>query len=118
MKYYIYALLDPITGEIRYIGGTNNPKRRKRDHKTRLNENTHKVAWIKKLKSLGMCPTFFVIEETSIECWEVREQTYITELKALGFDLTNSTKGGSGNARMETYSTNPTTHERCTHRYL
>ena len=56
---YIYKLIDPITKEIRYVGQTDNLKRRFNDHlssSTNINSvsyNTHKSCWIRKLINNG-----------------------------------------------------------------
>lgn len=48
MRAYIYFLSHPTTGEVRYVGKTNNPRIRLWMHK-RETKNTRKNAWIKSL---------------------------------------------------------------------
>ena len=55
MDVFIYSLSDPRTGEIRYVGKTVNLKRRLYGH-LYDDEKTHKSAWIKSLKRLGLKP--------------------------------------------------------------
>jgi len=51
MNMYIYALCDPITSEVRYIGKTSNPYRRYRQHLSARSLNskkqTYKKCWLK-----------------------------------------------------------------------
>lgn len=54
MKYtFIYALCDPDTEEVRYIGKSNSTRRRYSDHinECRTNRKSHKISWIKSLLS-------------------------------------------------------------------
>ena len=96
MKTYIYTLEHPITNEIRYIGKTNNPKRRLHHHwvvghklKTKLS------SWLKSLKKLKLKPIMTIIDETDSD-WEQLEMYWIAQFKAWGFKLTNHTDGGEG----------------------
>lgn len=94
---YIYKLIDPITNEIRYIGQTDNIKRRYNDHiSSSFNENsdcynTYKARWIRKLKSKDLSPFIEIIEECdNLELSNIREKYYIEKLTNEGYKLTNS----------------------------
>lgn len=52
MIYYIYTLHHPITGEIRYVGKTNNLRLSYNRHNCPQG-NTYKENWIRKLHSLN-----------------------------------------------------------------
>jgi group I intron endonuclease len=94
---YIYTLSDPITGLIRYIGKSNNPKRRYTNHLA-FKSNNHKSCWILSLKAKGLKPILEILDEVPEEEWEFWERHYISLFKSWGFKLTNSTEGGdSGN---------------------
>lgn len=94
---YIYKLIDPKTNEIKYIGQTDNIKRRYNDHiSSSFNENsdsynTYKARWIRKLKSKYLLPIIEIVEECdSLEQSNIRERYYIEKLTIEGYKLTNS----------------------------
>ncbi len=91
----IYVLKDPRTNEVRYIGFTDNPKRRLAAHLTTCNsERNHKANWVRSLVNLALRPTLEIIEETNSPV--EREMFWIKHYRALGARLTNSTDGGEG----------------------
>lgn len=75
---YIYALIDPITEQVRYVGKTNNISDRMKRHLGNLNvdPNKHKVNWIKKLLRQGFKPILVVLEECGDD-WPDREKCWI-----------------------------------------
>jgi len=63
-KIYIYALIDPRTMEVRYIGQTNNPKERMRAHTSPhvyMKTNNRKAIWTEELKAEGLKPIMDVL---------------------------------------------------------
>lgn len=93
---YIYALCDPKTNSIRYIGKSIRPKERYTNH---LNDNskTHKVNWINSLKSKGLKPTMIILQTLAEnEDWQQAERDWIKRAKENGWNLVNSTDGGDG----------------------
>lgn len=89
---YIYALLDPITNEIRYIGKSNNPKKRINNHIYESKKlTTHKANWIKSLIKKNLKPKIKIIEKVLYNEWEKKEKYYILKYK----NLTNFLKGGN-----------------------
>lgn len=97
---YIYFLRDPISNETRYVGQTDNPKRRLRDHiQSSLNENsntynTHKSNWIRKLNNDVLNPIMEIVEICeSLEESNIKENYWIVKLTAEGKNLTNSHSG-------------------------
>lgn len=94
-KVYIYALLEPETKEVRYIGKSVNPKKRFDNH-LNIKRKQHCSCWIQSLKIKGLKPIFSIIEETDKENWIKREQYWIAFYKNLGAKLTNHTIGGEG----------------------
>lgn len=98
-KVKIYGLLDPDTREVRYIGKTSRDlKHRYREHiNDDLKYNSHKVNWIKKLKSLNKLPLIELIEECTELNWSEREKYWITQFN----NLTNSTEGGEDGKHNE-----------------
>lgn len=95
---YIYALVDPTTGLIRYIGKTcKSLSARLGGHKQdSINNKTRKERWIAKLLRLGVHPVIELIEIVPRENWKEFERAWISKLRKLGFDLTNLTDGGDG----------------------
>lgn len=97
MKTYIYILVDPITNQIRYIGKSNNPFQRFKNHKNRCRDkNTHKRNWINKLRLKGVNPEIEVIDTVDIKDWKYWEKFWIQYFKSIGCNLTNNCDGGEG----------------------
>lgn len=93
---FIYALTEPITNEVRYIGKSNNPRRRYSTHTTSHHYQVHKSHWIKKLQSQGMKPTLIILEEVPVSDWQERERYWIRYYREHGANLINETEGGGG----------------------
>lgn len=87
---YIYALLDPISLRIRYIGRTINLERRYMGHINRamIGMRSHKDNWIRFLMHKGLKPRMCVIERTTIEVMVNREKYWLSVYASL--NLTNS----------------------------
>lgn len=98
MKIYIYALIDPETNLIRYIGKTTNLIRRLNSHLTRCKSRKyHSAVWINSLLSKGLKPFLEVLEEVDENTWVEREKYWISFYKHI-VDLTNILDGGEGGA--------------------
>jgi hypothetical protein len=97
MIIYIYALLDPDTNDVRYIGKTNDMSRRLYTH-CRLDpkDNLKKVEWVASLKSNGKKPKMIVIEECTSDNWIEREKFWIAHYRSLSDSLLNISGGGHG----------------------
>lgn len=92
----IYALCEPETGEVRYIGKTVAPIRtRLTQHVSTASkgQRTHLHCWI---RSLASRPTIKVIETVPCEEDSTAEMRVIAECRSKGFRLTNGTDGGDG----------------------
>lgn len=96
---YFYTLSHPTTNEIRYLGKTNNIKKRYNKH---INESiksttSHKKAWTNSLLKQNLKPTIEILDILGKNTnWQFQEQYWISQLKTWGFNLTNSTNGGEG----------------------
>lgn len=95
-KVFIYCLKNPTTGDVRYIGQTNNLKRRLQDHLRDSSKlKTHLGKWLRSLG--GEKPLLAVLHEVAEnESWSEEEIRYISCARALGVNLVNSTDGGEG----------------------
>lgn len=97
---YIYALIDPRTNEIKYIGHARNVDKRYKQHCDIMNpkySNLHKKNWIKQLFDINLKPIIRVIEECDNSNYNLRERYWIKYYRDLGCKLTNLTDGGEGN---------------------
>lgn len=92
---YIYGLVDPRTQELRYVGKTNNIKQRYSFHLT-SRKRTHVSNWIKNLKTSGIKPEIFVIEESDKDNWREAEKFHINYFRYIGANLVNLADGGGG----------------------
>ncbi len=94
---YIYALFDPRTNEPRYVGKSDDPKRRLLGHVRRRKEHAdHKHNWLCELRGVGLAPELAIIERCSSDSWEPRERHWIKTLRGKGYNLTNTSEGGTG----------------------
>lgn len=97
MIIYIYALLDPDTDEVRYVGKTDNTNRRLSRHiHVAENDNPAKVKWVTSLKANGKIPKMVILEESAPDTWVDREKHWIAYYRASGAALTNLSSGGHG----------------------
>lgn len=102
---FIYALCEPGTRIVRYIGKANNPKKRFGEHLLHSKKNdAHKNCWIRSLLAVGQRPELVILSETPSVTWQAEEMRYIAAAHGLGIRLTNSTDGGDGchNPSLET----------------
>lgn len=92
----MYALCEPVTGEVRYIGYSQDPAERHGKH-LRDRSKTYKCHWIKKLLRSGLAPQLRVmcVVEDAAEAKRV-EVALIAMHRRRGARLTNGTSGGDG----------------------
>lgn len=98
-QFIIYALIDPRTDEVRYIGKSTIGLRRPNQHMKAysLIGNTHKNNWIKSLQLISLNPVIDILEvHTNKVDLNEAECFYISYLKSIGCNLTNVTNGGEG----------------------
>ena len=95
---FIYTLTDPRTGVVRYVGKSDNPKKRLGSHlrESRVEKSCHRHDWINSLQSAGLIPILSIIEECPRDAWAEREIHWIAFYRATGNDLTNNAAGGVG----------------------
>lgn len=96
MPIFIYALIDPETTQIRYIGKSIRPNERMTNH-CNIHDGTHKAHWLEGLCKRGLKPIVKILEEMPAHSdWQARERFWIAEGKRQGWPLTNETSGGDG----------------------
>lgn len=96
--WYIYALVDPRTDEVRYVGWTLHPKKRLIEHVSKAKRGPrygHVGNWIKQLLALELRPILQILE-TNTGNWQEAEQRWIAYYRAAGARLTNLSDGGEG----------------------
>lgn len=97
MSTIIYALGEPDTREIRYIGKTVRIARRYRDHITESpKKKTHLGNWLRKVLSRGEKPVLTRLCEVPDELGSQAEMLFIKLARDGGMNLVNSTDGGEG----------------------
>lgn len=92
---FIYALCDPVSLEVRYVGKADDPYKRYCKHLIDRG-NTHKAHWIQALLRRGLLPIRQILEECDELIWKERETNWIEFYKKIGAPLTNGTDGGDG----------------------
>ena len=91
----IYALIDPRTNEIRYVGKTDDLKTRIRRHNTEKGKD-HRYYWIHQLHQCGLKPEVIILEVVTKENWQERERYWISFYRDQGARLVNIADGGNG----------------------
>jgi hypothetical protein len=88
----IYALTDPVTGEIRYIGKANDVQIRFKQHiRAAKKKSTPLYRWVNDLLDAGATPNVIVLE--TCDDWEEAEQRLIAKHR-IGGRLLNVAEGG------------------------
>lgn len=93
----VYALSDPRTGGVRYVGVTTTTvNRRLSRHISEANRGTqgYKNNWIRQLLRLELKPHVIKLEEGDGPGWAAAEQYWIADFRRSGAQLTNLAAGG------------------------
>jgi len=90
----IYALIDPITNEVRYVGQTAEALPDRLQGHLHDGVRTHKGHWVRKLKKAGLAPRIEALEVA--EDGDEAERWWIAYLRFIGCRLTNHYAGGNG----------------------
>jgi hypothetical protein len=98
-RYVIYALVDPESKAVRYIGKAKRLQVRIQQHPYRKH-NVRLFNWIQTLKAAGTRPEVLTLEHTDSESWSDRERHWIREYRETGHDLLNIAVGGDGIERL------------------
>lgn len=95
-KVWIYALADPNTEQIRYVGKANNPEQRLARHLCHAKSGTcHRDRWIQKLWESGQNPVLILLHRATASNWQKLERKWIKHFRNQD-SLTNVTDGGDG----------------------
>lgn len=109
---FLYTLGDPRTGEVRYLGKSDNPFERLKNHWERRREKTHRGAWIRELERAGLRPAMELLDEVPHMEWQFWEREYIRVFRAIGVSLVNTTSGGDGSDSFRGRSHSPEAKEK------
>lgn len=94
---FIYALCEPGTRTVRYIGKANDPAFRFKQHLRQSSRaKTHLGNWLRFVLSVGETPALVVLREVPDAHRELAEERYIRLARGLGMKLVNGTDGGDG----------------------
>jgi len=96
----VYALVDPRTAEVRYVGKTIRGVERIREHTQSSSldrEETYKARWIRSLRRDGLAPVIRILEaQPTRKQLNEAEVRWIAYGRESGWPLTNLTDGGEG----------------------
>lgn len=94
---HIYALLDPESLQVRYVGKSVRPNERLSNHMNEPPSSCHRSHWIQALKRRGLRPVLVILESVcGAWPWQESERYWIKRGRTLGWPLTNNTSGGDG----------------------
>lgn len=97
---YIYALVDPVSRCVRYVGKANDPLARHKEHVARINCRRHQtdlVHWIKAMLTSGILPGMVVLACVPKHSWQRHERHWIGQFRHKeGASLLNYSGGGNG----------------------
>lgn len=87
----VYALGDPRTNEIRYIGIAHDVHKRYAQHLNSPHHNPAKNAWMKAIKNAGLVPSLIILEaDVDENMLRTRENYWIQHYLDQGEPLTNA----------------------------
>lgn len=94
---FIYALCEPGTRTVRYIGLTYDVNMRLQQHVTdTIKQRTYTGRWLAGIVKGGQAPGLIILSEVSHEEGTTEETRFIRNARMLGMKLTNATDGGEG----------------------
>ena len=96
-RWFIYALRDPLSWDVRYVGKANDVVQRYRRHIYDSPTGRYRNArWIASLRRRGLRPMLELLDVGSGDGHAAAERAWIAELRRQGADLTNTAAGGIG----------------------
>lgn len=101
-EWFIYALIDPRTEDVRYIGWSYDPRKRLVAHLWESRKRaSHKHNWIAALMREGLIPICQIIDQGWGDGWGDAEKRWIAYYREAGARLTNGSAGGEGFPKSE-----------------
>lgn len=102
---YIYCLICPLDGKMKYVGKANQPSRRAKDHMFDIRGMTpEKIEWVGQMRKHKKKPILEILDEVEEETWQFWEGWWMEYFKGMGIKLINSNRAGNG----LTYATHQT----------
>lgn len=99
-EFIIYGLIDPRTGQLRYVGQSIRGLRRPVEHwkRRRFREaKDHCHTWVRSVLRDGLTPEIEILQEcSSFSELDEAEDFWITYFRFIGCDLTNDPRAGKG----------------------
>lgn len=101
----IYMLICPIDDKVKYVGKSNSPEKRLKDHRLDFRcMDLHKAMWMRLLNSKGQKPILVILDEVSIHDWKFWEDWWCQYFKSFGYTLFNKrSKNGLTYANVKTF---------------
>ena len=102
---FIYILICPLDGLVKYVGKSNNPEKRLKDHLLDFRcMDLNKAMWIRQLRALKLKPRMEVIDEVDADNWKNKEQYWCEYFKGYGYELFNTrSRNGLTYANSKTF---------------
>jgi predicted GIY-YIG superfamily endonuclease len=94
---YIYALTCPDTGDVMYVGKTQDLTQRVRGHLCDKEKTNPKAQWIKSLLEQDKLPGLAILEEVPLSNWMEAEKSWIRHYRSINENLLNVMDGGGYN---------------------
>jgi hypothetical protein len=107
VTFYVYALRDPETLAVHYIGQTYDPLRRLANHQQPSTQSIAMRAWVGSLKERGLSPMLEILEMCSVDEASTIENRVIREHLLQGAPLINKNYGGAWRNTQANYSPPP-----------
>lgn len=94
---YIYCLICPLDGQMKYIRKANQPSRRAKDHMFDIRGMTpEKIEWVGQMRKHKKKPILEILDEVEEETWQFWEGWWMEYFKGVGIKLINSNRAGNG----------------------
>jgi len=88
---YVYALVDPVTHSVRYVGRSRKLIARYSAHMSYWAGNKAKTKWIKSLRRAGMRPALLVLERCKYSTVAEAERKWIEHHRSSGMLFNDTT---------------------------